>query len=211
MTKAGRACRLPARRTGLCAMHEEGRTPQRTRYPRTAAQLRYDQRRRASVEDQVIPLYELGVPLNEIAALTGRTRSTVNWHLWKFRKRGRVGWRCRPIEIDDEAGSEIASLWRKGHTGGEIGRRFGWTELRTRSVIVRLRARGFNLPGRQELKAELTALIEAQRLEQRMGARALRDPRHWTAASIDRPLTADGFTILDTLGAEDENFAEMAA
>ena len=44
-----------------------------------------------------------------------------------------------------------------------------------------------------------------------MGARALRDTKHWTAASIDAPLTADGFTILDTLGAEDENFAELAA
>jgi hypothetical protein len=106
-------------------------------------------------------------------------------------------------------GHEIAHLWRDGATGREIASRFGWTELRTRSVIFRLRARGFDLPGRLDLKRELAALVEAQRLELALRNRALRDPQHWIARSIDAPLTADGFTILDTLGSEDEDLSEL--
>jgi transposase len=62
-----------------------------------------------------------------------------------------------------------------------------------------------------ERETELAALIEAQEDELKRGDWTDSEKGHWADKSIDAPLTADGFTILDTLGSEDENFAELAA
>jgi hypothetical protein len=174
--------------------------------------LAYQARRaakRSELVQRIADLYEMGVPRAEICCLVGRAAQTVEGHCIRLRKEGRISRRYEPIEIDDEMARAIARLWREGATGGEIASRFGWTELRTRSVIFRLRIRGFDLPGRFEAKKELEALIEAQRRELASRNRAFRDPQHWTARSIDAPLTADGFTILDTLGDEDEALQEL--
>ncbi len=56
---------------------------------------------------------------------------------------------------------------------------------------------------------EIQVLIEAQEEEAR--SRFASESGHSGDRSLDAPITEDGFTILDTLGAEDENFAELAA
>lgn len=59
-----------------------------------------------------------------------------------------------------------------------------------------------------ERESELAALIDSQRDEMQLGSLAKVEKGHWNK-SIDAPLTADGFTILDTLGAEDDSLAEL--
>ena len=62
-----------------------------------------------------------------------------------------------------------------------------------------------------ERETELAALIESQKDELQRGEWIDSERGHWADKSLDAPLTEDGFTILDTLGVEDENFAELAA
>jgi biotin operon repressor len=60
-----------------------------------------------------------------------------------------------------------------------------------------------------ERETELAALIESQGDELKRGDWVDSEKGHWADKSIDAPLTADGFTILDTLGDEDEALAEL--
>jgi hypothetical protein len=60
-----------------------------------------------------------------------------------------------------------------------------------------------------ERETELAALIETQEDELKRGDWIDSEKGHWADKSIDAPLTADGFTILDTLGDEDEALAEL--
>ncbi|HXD26454.1 MAG TPA: hypothetical protein VN609_11015 [Propionibacteriaceae bacterium] len=60
-----------------------------------------------------------------------------------------------------------------------------------------------------ERESELVALIESQQDELKRGDWIDSEKGHWADKSIDAPLTADGFTILDTLGESDEAFDEL--
>lgn len=60
-----------------------------------------------------------------------------------------------------------------------------------------------------ERETELAALIEAQEAEEQRGEWTDSEKGHWADKSIDAPLTADGFTILDTLGDEDEALSDL--
>lgn len=59
-----------------------------------------------------------------------------------------------------------------------------------------------------ERESELAALIDSQREELQLGSLSKFEKGHWDK-SLDAPVTADGFTILDTLGAEDESLQEL--
>lgn len=63
--------------------------------------------------------------------------------------------------------------------------------------------------GDAERETELAALIESQKEELQRGDWIDSEKGHWADKSIDAPLTEDGFTILDTLGEEDEVLAEL--
>lgn len=215
-TKRGRPCRLPVGRGGYCAIHRPGRNPWHPWvHPQTVGQRNYHERRAAAAENRrttIAAFFGAGAPRKEIAEIMGLSVLAVNAHLVRLRKEGRVANRCEPIDLTDRQAREIKGLWGAGQSAAEIGTRFGWSELRARSAISLLRRRGYDLPQRLSAKAELAALERAQRIEDRSGSRSLRDPQHWTAPSLDAALTDDGsLTILDTLGAEDENFAELAA
>jgi len=60
-----------------------------------------------------------------------------------------------------------------------------------------------------ERETELAAAIESQQDELGRGEWVDSEKGHWADRSIDAPLTADGFTILDTLGDEDEALEEL--
>jgi biotin operon repressor len=60
-----------------------------------------------------------------------------------------------------------------------------------------------------ERETELAKLIEDQQDELQRGDWVDSEKGHWADKSIDVPLTADGFTILDTLGDEDEALQEL--
>lgn len=213
-TKRGRPCRSAAGDSGYCAVHMPGFRPFRPSKPgpRTYGQRSYDARRaarKALLADQIAALYEGGTPRREIARIIERSTATVEWHCIRLRREARIGRRYEPISLANETAHDVARLWRDGHSVREIGSWFAWTETRTRSVIFRLRAMGLDLPKRGEREAELAALVKAQHMELAMRERATRDPQHWIAASLDAPLTEDGFTILDTLADQDDVLAEM--
>lgn len=60
-----------------------------------------------------------------------------------------------------------------------------------------------------ERETELAALIEAQEAEVSAGDWVKSESGHFMDASLDAPITEDGFTILDTLGDEDEQLADL--
>jgi hypothetical protein len=79
-------------------------------------------------------------------------------------------------------------------------------ERKQRSGIKVFAPDGAPLAGR-ERDDHLQALVGAIAIER--AERADSERGHWADKSIDAPLTADGFTILDTLGDEDEALAEL--
>lgn len=216
-TRHGRPCRSAARGSGYCAIHEPGADISFLGGEQTAGQRQYHQRRRSAAESRlalVAVLYEAGAPRSQIAQAVGRPETTINFDCWQLRKEGRIGYRYKRIDINHETAQEVQELWKRGATGPELAARFGWSETHMRSVIYRLRQEGYDLPRRAIGRGELRALIAAQEDDSRreeLGFARSSEKGHWADKSIDAPLTADGFTILDTLGAEDENFAELAA
>jgi transposase len=216
-TRFGRPCRTAARTSGFCWIHEPGRISPTRRARQTDGQRSYHERRRSSAlmhRETVALLYEAGVSRSEIAQTIGRSFQTVEAHCASLRKEGRIGRRYKPIQVSERTALEIQELWNRNRlTASELAARFGWSLLRTHSVIYRLRADGVRLERRAIGRGELYALISQQqsevREEERFGPSATFEKGHWKCRSIDAPLTADGFTILDTLADQDDVLAEM--
>lgn len=216
-SRHGRACRSAARASGFCAIHEPGADTSYLGGEQTEGQRRYHRRRRSAANSRlalVAVLYEAGAPRSQIAEVVGRPETTVNFDCWQLRKEGRIGRRYERICIGSETAKEIEALWRKGATGTELAARFNWSETHLRSVIYRLRQDGYDLPRRAIGQGELRALIAAQEDEQRgekLGFTRSSEKGHWADRSFDAPISDSGLTLLGVLGAEDENFAELAA